>query len=149
MRDAGGRRRVRCLSLWEPWASLMACGRKFVETRGWDTSVRGEVWIHAAQSKEGLKVVRADAWLRKEIEGALGIPSAEWEERMEFGALIGRGLLQTSVPAGRALALYPAQEPFGDFSKGRYGHVYVQLERLAKAVPVRGKQGFFYAEVTA
>ncbi len=140
-------RRVRCLSLWEPWASLMACGAKFVETRGWDTKVRGEVWIHAAKSKEGLKIVRADKWLCREIEQALEVPAEEWEAKLRFGAIVARGELQCSVPAGVARAMYPAQLPFGDFSKGRYGHVYSKLERLPAPVPARGKQGFFYVDL--
>ena len=44
---------IRCISLWQPWASLMARGHKYFETRSWDTKIRGEVWIHAAKSVEG------------------------------------------------------------------------------------------------
>ena len=140
-------KKVRCISLWEPWASLMACGKKFVETRSWHTLVRGEVWIHAARTKEGLELVRADEWLCWEIEEALGIPAGEWEERLHFGELVGKGWLQAAVPALAALALYPAQAPFGDFRRGRYGHVYLHLEKLEVPIPLRGKQGFFYAEI--
>lgn len=40
---------MKALSLWQPWASLIACGLKRVETRSWATSYRGPVLIHAAK----------------------------------------------------------------------------------------------------
>src|SRR5262245_18042005 len=37
------------LSLWQPWASLIAIGAKKIETRSWPTNYRGLVAIHAAK----------------------------------------------------------------------------------------------------
>jgi hypothetical protein len=37
------------ITLWQPWASLVACGAKQWETRGWRTSHRGPLRIHAAK----------------------------------------------------------------------------------------------------
>jgi hypothetical protein len=42
---------IRLLSLWQPWASLIAVGKKQYETRHWATSYRGLVAIHAAKRK--------------------------------------------------------------------------------------------------
>lgn len=42
---------MKALTLWEPWASLIAHGFKQVETRGWYTNYRGELAIHAAKQK--------------------------------------------------------------------------------------------------
>ena len=39
---------MKSLSLWQPWASLVALGIKTVETRSWATSYRGPLAIHAA-----------------------------------------------------------------------------------------------------
>jgi activating signal cointegrator 1 len=39
---------VKALSLWQPWASLVALGVKTLETRSWSTSHRGPLAIHAA-----------------------------------------------------------------------------------------------------
>ena len=36
-----------CLSLWQPWASLLVHGKKRVETGGWDMKHRGPLLIHA------------------------------------------------------------------------------------------------------
>lgn len=40
---------MKLISLWEPWASLMAIGAKKIETRSWATSYRGWLAIHAAK----------------------------------------------------------------------------------------------------
>lgn len=40
---------MKALTLWQPWASLIAIGAKTIETRGWSTSYRGPLAIHAAQ----------------------------------------------------------------------------------------------------
>ena len=42
---------MKALTVWEPWASLMACGRKNIETRSWPTNYRGPLLICAAKRK--------------------------------------------------------------------------------------------------
>ena len=41
---------MKVLTLTQPWASLVACGAKRIETRPWRTRYRGPVAIHAAQA---------------------------------------------------------------------------------------------------
>ena len=38
---------VRAISLWQPWATLIANGHKRYETRAWRTAYRGPLLIHA------------------------------------------------------------------------------------------------------
>lgn len=40
---------MKALSLWQPWATLMAYGLKRVETRSWAIRHRGPLLIHAAK----------------------------------------------------------------------------------------------------
>lgn len=42
---------TRCLSMWQPWASLVIFGFKRFEGRAWDSDYRGPLWIQAG-SKE-------------------------------------------------------------------------------------------------
>ena len=39
---------MKALTIWQPWASLVACGAKQYETRSWPTKYRGPIAIHAA-----------------------------------------------------------------------------------------------------
>ncbi len=42
---------MKALTLWQPWASLVALGVKTIETRSWSTTYRGPLAIHAAAKK--------------------------------------------------------------------------------------------------
>mgnify|MGYP002763857925 FL=1 len=42
---------MKVLSLTEPFASLIGANIKHIETRSWKTSYRGELYIHASQTK--------------------------------------------------------------------------------------------------
>lgn len=39
---------MKAITIWQPWASLIACGVKQYETRSWPTKYRGPIAIHAA-----------------------------------------------------------------------------------------------------
>lgn len=41
---------MKVISLWQPWASLVALGAKEYETRSWTTTHRGPLAIHAAKT---------------------------------------------------------------------------------------------------
>ena len=41
---------MKCLSLKQPFAELLATGKKTVELRNWNTNFRGEFIIHASRS---------------------------------------------------------------------------------------------------
>ena len=41
---------MKALTILQPWASLIACGAKKIETRGWATKYRGQIAIHAGKS---------------------------------------------------------------------------------------------------
>lgn len=47
-----------CLSMWQPWASLLVCGIKVVEGRSWSTAHRGRLWIAAAAKKAAPEEMR-------------------------------------------------------------------------------------------
>lgn len=52
------KRRVYSLSIRQPWAALVASGRKTIEVRSWLTRIRGRILIHAARVPDD----RPEAW---------------------------------------------------------------------------------------
>lgn len=42
---------MKALSLWQPWATLIAVGQKRIETRHWPTTYRGPLAIHATKRR--------------------------------------------------------------------------------------------------
>ena len=139
--------KVRVISLWQPWASLMACGAKHLETRGWDTKVRGRVYIHASQTKAGIADLRyASVSTIEAMEKALALAMGQWMTELPFGKIISRGDLTETHPGPKALLAWPDQEPFGDFAQGRFAHHYNDLTKI-EPIPFRGSQGFFFAKL--
>ena len=51
IRKLGHRDEGWCLSMHQPWASLLVAGIKRTEGRGWNSDHRGRLWIHAAGAK--------------------------------------------------------------------------------------------------
>lgn len=58
---------MKCISLWQPWATLWAIGAKRIETRHWPTNHRGPILIHAAKK------------LTCDIPGLLDAIRKDWE----------------------------------------------------------------------
>lgn len=133
----------------------MACGAKHLETRPWNTKVRGRVCIHAAQTRTGILDLHNEACnphdntglkLVVAMEKALNLPFGYWREKLPFGAIIAEGEIYDTATAAEGLARFPDQELFGDFSPGRFVHLYRDLKPITP-VPFKGKQGFFFTNL--
>lgn len=51
---------MRAITLWQPWASLIAIGAKTIETRSWSTAYRGPLAIHAGATLAGIAGLPGD-----------------------------------------------------------------------------------------
>jgi hypothetical protein len=125
---------IPALTLWQPWASLIAIGVKPFETRSWPTSHRGRLAIHAGTDRRGLALCR-------------GEPGIE-------AALAAAGLTLDALPLGRILAVadlvqcWRAEailaddlaDPFGDYSPGRWAWHLHRIRPLHEPIPCTGRQ---------
>lgn len=136
---------VKLVSLWEPWATLMAIGAKRIETRSWSTRYRGWLAIHA--SKGGLgKIHLARTLEEPEFSEALK------GELLSPGCIVAVLRLVDCCPMEDLGCLpgvfsdYPEldtrqERAFGDFHEGRWAWVTEGLFRLPHPLPYRAKQG--------
>lgn len=85
------------LSLKQPWAALLAGGRKTIEVRSWPTSRRGRILIHASRIPDE----RPEAWAH--VPDALK-PLADYR-----GGIIGVAELTTCVAYRTADAFVAAR----------------------------------------
>lgn len=60
--------KYRCISLWQPWATLIAIGEKKIETRSWNPYYRGWMAIHAAKTKKALPKCQEEPF-KSSLEG--------------------------------------------------------------------------------
>lgn len=64
---------MKALTIWQPWASLIACGAKRYETRSWQTKYRGPIAIHAAAKDPNKLPLMGEAFeqaVREEINAS-------------------------------------------------------------------------------
>lgn len=162
---------MRCLSLWQPWASLLVSGQKRVETRSWRIAHRGPLLIHAAKRWEpGQGAVCADPIFRRALE-AIGYPltanmqDAQRAWGMPLGAIVGSVDVEECFPTEKVheciegdgepgrflndLVIDFKEQLFGDYSPGRFAFLCTNPVRFAQPIPFRGAQGLFEANVPA
>jgi len=80
---------MKALTIAQPYASLIACGEKQIETRSWPPSLHliGEtIAIHAARP-DALRILQ-NRIERDAAEQALGSPFQAWHDRLTFSAII-------------------------------------------------------------
>lgn len=70
---------MKALTIWQPWASLIANGSKKIETRSWKTNYRGPIAIHAAKN--------------------IDTPRCVWEE--PFKSELTKAGMMTEYPGGK------------------------------------------------
>lgn len=132
---------TRCLSLTQPWATLMAIGAKMNKTRSWPTQYRGWIAIHAAKGFPGeCKGLTYELHFRE----ALGAVGYEGHKELPLGVV----LAVTHLVACRRTEdvrdqLSERERAFGDYSDGRYAFVTSGLRRLKRPFVIRGALGIW------
>jgi len=144
---------MKAITIYQPWASLLACGAKKYETRSWATNYRGPIAIHAAQKSYNLGdidfgLVRG---FMSAAENALGIYEAN---NAPLGVVVATAELVgcwriTASDGKRACMLHlPNGNPcvsgnellFGDWTPGRYAWEFANMTMLPEPIPARGRQ---------
>ena len=133
---------MRALSLWQPWASLIAIGAKRYETRSYATGIRGELAIHAAKKKDPdcLDLCLEEPFASALVEGGIGC-SAE----LPFGAVIARvKVIGCHRVEDIRDQLSDQERAFGDFRDGRFAWEMELIAKFKEPIPARGAQGFWF-----
>lgn len=132
---------MKAISLWQPYASLIALGIKDHETRSWpppEHLIGHRIAIHAAKKDVGYD--HFDFATRRLLDKIL--PQDFWFN-MPRGAVVATALLTQVYEVDRAGKVPPDQEPFGDFSLGRYVWVLSAMERVTPPLQAQGRQRIF------
>lgn len=155
---------MRCISLWQPHASLIAIGEKTHETRSWYTPYTGPIAIHASKTQVPVKelnnqiaILKAKPHLFPEDSGftrAAYDAFKLWKERegletynlsqLPLGAIVCTAEL-TGVYQAHLLhmSLTGRAKHFGDFGHGRWAWRLENVRMLKEPMPYRGQQGLW------
>lgn len=132
---------MKAITIWQPYATLLARKIKRYETRSWQTGYRGAIAIHAA--KKSIKAVEADIG-RSQINTMQG-QLFEALEDLPLGAVIAVGQLIACHAIDRHFMakLTETERRLGNFEPGRYAWEFEDIVMLDEPEPAAGKQGLW------
>lgn len=138
---------MKALTLTQPYASLVACGAKKVETRSWKTSYRGPLAIHAAKTFAGIGGMNG-AWGFYFVNGVHDVLRSHFGYKsprdLPLGAVVATVELvdvDTTWNVGQSIDNF--ERIYGDYGPGRYAWVLENLKRLDTPIPAKGRQGLW------
>lgn len=159
---------MKALTVWQPWASLIAVNAKRYETRSWFTRYRGAIAIHAASRsiRETLRML--DYGAMQIMATALGLDAPEDLMQLATGCVIATAKLTgchsiTRHPnhefpilrrkmSRNEMGIVTIEDPerlFGDYTPGRYAWELEKVKMLREPVVVAGHQGLWDWEEAA
>jgi activating signal cointegrator 1 len=139
---------IKGLSLWQPWASLMAVGAKQIETRGWSTNYRGFVAIHAAKHQcRDCKAAISEPRFSSALSRVYNTLSGEFSCELPYGAFIAIGKLHRVLSTNVYQEAIPARDSdefhFGNYDLNRFMWVFDGVWKLKQPVYTDGKRGLY------
>lgn len=149
---------MKAITIWQPWASLIACEAKGFETRSWKTDYRGTIAIHAAQKPFDTKM-----YLDRELHPfaeALNLPDIYSFDKLPYGCVIATAEIVDclkvvketwgTVGSGKPWAqlsdgqiIEGSEHYFGDYTLGRYAWELANVRALPEPIPAKGMQGLW------
>lgn len=138
--------KVKCISLWQSWASLWAAGIKIHETRGWSMTHRGLLAVHAAKHKD---IHGAALWGNLLVSTTPALPDSLKRpfERLPFGAIVGVVEIVDCIPVEKLGPISKLERMLGDYSPGRFAWPAVNARLFKDPIQWKGQQGFFTVEI--
>lgn len=135
------------LTLYQPWASLMALGLKRIETRSWSTTHRGLLAIHSSRTfhKSQREFARSDI-----VQAALAAASVDpedallaWPRGVVLCTVELLDVFSTDRIVVPQIELGHPEIDFGDFSPGRFAWNTFSVHRFQRPVYAVGQRGLW------
>lgn len=137
---------MRIITLWQPWATLIALGLKQYETRSWGTTYRGPLLIHAAKRP----VLDTEVLSIRYGVGVGGVSVSDLEkldktldQSLPLGCVVAIANLSGCFQMGRRRlkGISVLEQSVGYWETGRYAWKLENVQRLAAPISWRGGQG--------
>lgn len=134
---------MKAISLWQPYASLVASGLKTIETRHWQPPralIGKPIVIHAAKRWTSEEIAITSAFMqrfpsvRAAFHNTLDLP---------LGAVLVAVKLVACIPSESLINLSDEERAFGNYAPGRYGWKLEIIKLPEKPIPAKGGQGFW------
>jgi len=132
---------VKILTLWQPWATLIAVGAKKYETRSWGTSYTGELVIHSAKRKMDEDSLIFLSVFNDVFSDELTL-STDIKD-YPLGVIVAHTNMTECVEMNFDTFndLSPMESFVGDWEAGRYAWKLDEVRALQEPIPYKGSQG--------
>lgn len=145
---------MKALTLWQPWASLVALGEKRIETRCWSTKYRGPLAIHAAAKTPAfLGESRHTERFITELADVLNVRTSQVPEavaKLPRAAVLCIVELRSIEETMRCREILCEREKiFGNYEDGRYAWEMEMAQKLETPIPAKGNRLLWNWEVPA
>lgn len=137
---------MKALSLWQPWASLIALGEKQIETRQWETKYRGPLAIHATAKlpPRWLGVSRYAEAFRIELADVLKVHRDNVEaatRKLPLSSVLCIVRLEDIQETRYVREILCERERiFGNYDDGRYAWFLELIEVFETPIPAKGNR---------
>ena len=130
------RKKMKVLSIKEPFATLIKDDVKIYETRSWKTNYRGEIYIHASKTmSKSENVEKAMPYLKSELNP---------------GCILCKCNLVDCILMDEDFISYietkTNEKDYGDYRLGRYAWELEIIEVLKIPISVKGRLGIWNYE---
>lgn len=127
---------MKCLTIRQPWAMLIALGEKEFETRSWRTAYRGEIGIHAGL-KINKKVCEQEPF--KSVLAKHGYTA----DNLPTGAIIATsqltGCYEVTPEVDLREWIQGNEYVFGNYEEGRFAWKFEEIVQLSDPIPAKGQ----------
>jgi hypothetical protein len=136
-------RKMKALSLIQPWAELIVSGHKTVELRTWPTRFRGEFLIHASKAGSNKRLLACGPEYFAKYFPSVKI---DWN-KLDFGKIVGKAILkevktyENADTLEKDSSLHFAPAAYDEFPV--FGFLLKDAARFQTPIPVRGALNFW------
>ena len=139
---------MKAISLWQPWATLMALDLKKIETRSWPTSYRGPLAIASTKSipvsdrADCEEAFQSFVLEYPEFEAAMTAQGVTKNSELPHGAVLCVRNLFVCHPAHK-MRISDQERDMGYYAEGRFGWCTRLVEVFPEPIPCKGAQGLW------
>lgn len=142
-------KRSKVISLWQPYASLIAWGLKTIETRSWHPGNRlhagDTLLIHAAKRKP--QAYEKRLFKSPLLAGTFAEQGIESLDDLPYGAIVCATRFIEALPSEALVGTIGGLERLlGNYQPDRWGWRLELLKVAETPILLKGQQGVFYYE---